>query len=110
MFDYNQMLAQYSAIGQYSAKAEKEAQLTAKKAQQDADKATKQTKQIFAGKCGNRSCRICYGISAARDDRKREQNQDRKRAEKDVQDFMQEQRRMRQSSCVERIAHGEISI
>jgi hypothetical protein len=115
MFDYNQMLNEYASKGMYSAKAEQEALQAARKAKQDEQKAAKeaekQAKQIPSTGCGNYSCRICYGIFgkaafAA-------QEQDRKRAEKDVQDFMQERRSSRIDQCVERVircAHGEISI
>jgi flagellar motility protein MotE (MotC chaperone) len=54
MFDYNQMLSQYASVGQYSAKAEKEAAQAAKNAQQ--------AKQIPSTGCGNHSCRICYNV------------------------------------------------
>ena len=62
MFSVPATYAVFDPSQMYSAQAEREATLAAKKAEQDATKAAKQAAKLASAGCGDYSCRICYNV------------------------------------------------
>ena len=114
MFSVPATYAVFDPSQQYSAQAEREAALAAKKAQQDADKAAKQAAKLASAGCGNYSCRICYNVvqrvtAAVTREIKSDArpNLDRANAENDVVEFMKTRKAAHLVEIIQRIERGE---